>query len=890
MYKIKKVISIALAVAMMFTSMPMFAGVAKATEKRGVVNTYETSKTFGKDKVTVNASTNGTSIKITGNTLFTKASKVNFFLRSVNKSDEKKYAETSATIKNGTFTIEANTKGLPNGEYYVLCRFDKNWDYFFRDVTYKKGTGTGGLVEYTDILENNKNIIEKGKAYSPEIYKDKTLKYDFVVNNKTLTAAQMKVIDAFTDKVVKGASNNYDKLKKMYEYLGNNIYYDTDAFNNPNLQSVIHPYELVKSLEAKNKVKTVCDGYSALMVAMARSEGIPCRLVQGTVRTTPNQSWENVGTKSNHTWVEAYVDGRWITIDATRSTNKRYEGGKWIIANDEAAVKGLARYQYFDPSIEFFSNAYRFKEYRNGSLDVIVSNTTEYKSLQSFLTRNNNENGKKVNSNFKANDMSTWYNSKAADSTNDIEADGFGKAKLISWQNKGLVGSMNLLGLSQLKNLLIHSNNITALENLNDCVNLEQISANFNKITLLKADKLKKLKAIKLQNNLLTSASFNTVKGKAITINSNDKTKGNFSFVYDGTGVKEQLLLKVHAKEGVEFLGCYDGNGKKVVVKTVESNAAQGGVYFEFNLDPSKAEDYTLKFEIPGKLPVPKMQAKIVDNAVKLSWNKVSGATGYEIYRATSENGKYTKISDAPANWISLTNKSVEKGNTYYYKMRAVKTEANGAKVYSEYSKAVSVKIPGGTVSTLKAPTSVRTEGINDTSIRVKWNGVSGAKGYQIYRATVNRSSAFKRVSTVSSKYRSIQNKGLVTGKTYYWKVRAYKVVNGKTSYSPFSRVVSRKPVLSTPRILKVEKVSLTKMRIKWSGVSGATKYQIYRATVNKTKAYKLISTASSKSRSMINSGLKKGKTYYWKIRAYKVVNGKKVYSNYSKVVKSRIR
>lgn len=890
MYKIKKVISIALAAAMIFTSMPMFAGVAKATEKKGVVQTYETSKTFGEDKVTVNASTNGTSVKITGKTLFTKASKVNFFLRSVNKSDEKKYAETSVTIKNGTFIIEANTKDLPNGEYYVLCRFDKNWDYFFRDVTYKKETGTGGLVEYTDILENNKNIIEKGKAYSPEIYKDKTLKYDFVVNNKTLTAAQMKVIDAFTDKVVKGASNNYDKLKKMYEYLGNNIYYDTDAFNNTNLQSVIHPYELVKSLEAKNKVKTVCDGYSALMVAMARSEGIPCRLVQGTVRTTPNQSWEDVGTKPNHTWVEAYVDGRWITIDATRSTNKRYEDGKWIIANDEATVKGLARYQYFDPSIEFFSNAYRFKEYRNGSIDVIASNTTEYKSLQSFLTRNNNENGKKVNSNFNANDMSTWYNSKAADSTNDIETDGFGKAKLISWQKKGLVGSMNLLGLSQLKNLLIHSNNITALENLNDCVNLEQISANFNKITSLKADKLKKLKVIKLQNNLLTSASFNTVKGKAITINSNDKTKGTFSFVYDGTGVKEQLLLKVYAKEGVDFLGCYDGNGKKVVVKAVESNAAQGGVYFEFNLEPSKAEDYTLKFEIPGKLPVPKMQAKIVDNAVKISWNKVSGATGYEIYRATSENGKYTKISDAPANWISLTNKSVEKGNTYYYKMRAVKTEANGAKVYSEYSKVMSAKIPGGTISTFRAPTSVRTEGINDTSIRIKWNGVSGAKGYQIYRATVNKSSAFKRVSTVSSKYRSIQNKGLVTGKTYYWKVRAYKVVNGKTIYSPFSKVVSRKSAISTPRILKVEKVSSTKMRIKWSGVSGATKYQIYRATVNKTKSYKLISTASSKSRSLINSRLKKGRTYYWKIRAYKIINGKRVYSNYSKVVKGRIR
>ena len=887
MKKAKKMVTIALIVSLLFSNVPLFSNEVKAAEKIDTVQTYSTSKTFTKDNITVTASSNGESITISGKTLFSNVKKVNFFLKKANTTDDQKYAETSAEIKNGSFTIKANTKDISAGEYYVLCRFDKNWDYFFRDVTFKKGNGTGALLRYTDILENNKNIIEEGEAYSPEIYKDKTLKHDYVLNGKALTTEQCNVIGTFTDKVVKGASNNYDKLKKMYEYLGTNLYYDTDAFNG-NLTSEINPYVLITKLNSNQKVKTVCDGYSALMVAMARSEGIPCRLAQGTVRTTPNQSWANVGTKVNHTWVEAYVDGRWVIIDATRSTNKRYEGGKWIIANDEATTKGLARYQYFDPSIEFFSNAYRYKMYRNGSLAVVGSNTADYKSLQSFLTRNSNENGKKVNSKFNANDMSTWYNSKSSDSTNNIETNGFGKVRLLSWQEKGLVGSLNLSGLSQLKNLLIHSNSITSLDNLNDCVNLEQISANFNKITSLNADKLEKLKQIKLQNNLLEKAAFNTIKGKAITIKSSDKNSGTFSLVYDATGLKEKLTLKVHAKEGIDFLGCYDKNGKKVSIKATETNAAQGGVYYEFELDTTTANDYTLKFEEPKQLAAPNLKAKLVSNVVNLSWNKISGASGYEIYRATSQTGKYTKISNAPANWISLKNSSVEKGKTYYYKMVAFKTDSNGKKNYGLYSKVVSVKIPGTSVQTVKAPTSVSADVLGSTSMRIKWSSVSGASGYQIYRATTNKSSAFKRVSTVSSKYRSVQCKGLLTGKTYYWKVRAYKKVGSKTIYSPYSKVISKKTTLSSPQITKIEKVSSSKMRVRWNGVSGASGYQIYRATTNKSSAFKRVSTVSSKYRSVQCKGLLTGKTYYWKVRAYKKVGSKTIYSPYSKVISKK--
>ena len=59
---------------------------------------------------------------------------------------------------------------------------------------------------------------------------------------------------------------------------------------------------------------------------------------------------------------------------------------------------------------------------------------------------------------------------------------------------------------------------------------------------------------------------------------------------------------------------------------------------------------------------------------VKLTWKKVKGADGYEIYRATSKKGKYQKIKTLKKGTIvSYTDGKAKKGKTYYYKVRAVK-------------------------------------------------------------------------------------------------------------------------------------------------------------------------------------------------------------------------
>lgn len=72
---------------------------------------------------------------------------------------------------------------------------------------------------------------------------------------------------------------------------------------------------------------------------------------------------------------------------------------------------------------------------------------------------------------------------------------------------------------------------------------------------------------------------------------------------------------------------------------------------------------------------------------------------------------------------------------------------------------------------------------------------------------------------------------------------------------------------------------------VKWSDKTYADGYVIYKST-SKTKGFKKISTVSSSKTKIVNKkGLKSGKRYYYKVRGYVEINGKKVYTKYSSTV-----
>ena len=78
--------------------------------------------------------------------------------------------------------------------------------------------------------------------------------------------------------------------------------------------------------------------------------------------------------------------------------------------------------------------------------------------------------------------------------------------------------------------------------------------------------------------------------------------------------------------------------------------------------------------------------------SVSIKWSKVSNASGYEIWRANSAKGTYSKIKTIKnSSTTSYTNTKLKAGR-YYYKVRAYKTSTN-ENVYSSFTKYAGVSI-----------------------------------------------------------------------------------------------------------------------------------------------------------------------------------------------------
>lgn len=176
-----------------------------------------------------------------------------------------------------------------------------------------------------------------------------------------------------------------------------------------------------------------------------------------------------------------------------------------------------------------------------------------------------------------------------------------------------------------------------------------------------------------------------------------------------------------------------------------------------------------------------------------------------------------------------------------------------------------------GKVSGLQAKASY-----NEVSLT--WKTLSSADGYTVYRAT-SKSGSYKKVGEV--KEAAFRDDTVLTGKTYYYKVKPYKTVNDKDSPGSYSIAVSAKTSLSAPK-LTVKKSGRTAAVLTWTKVDGAEGYRIYRNT-KKTGTYSVLKTVTDENTlTYTNKSLKKGRRYYYKAKSWRMQNGSRVYSAYS--------
>jgi fibronectin type 3 domain-containing protein len=276
-----------------------------------------------------------------------------------------------------------------------------------------------------------------------------------------------------------------------------------------------------------------------------------------------------------------------------------------------------------------------------------------------------------------------------------------------------------------------------------------------------------------------------------------------------------------------------------------------------------------------GKVAGLKQSGSKSSASATLTWTAVPGASGYEIYRATSKNSTYKKVKEQSA--VTFRNTGLTGGSRYYYKIRAYKT-VNGTKVYGAYSNVISAM-------TLPKTPKLKLEA-SASAITVKWDKISGCKGYELYMST-SKNGTYTRIKNANASTVSYKKSGLSSGKTYYFKVRSYITdASGKKVYSNYSTVVSGMRLPKAPSIRLT--TSGKSVKVSWSKATGCKGYELYMST-SKNGTYSRIKSGNVTS--YTKTGLVSGKTYYFKLRSYtKNAAGKNIYSSYGAVKSIKVK
>lgn len=251
------------------------------------------------------------------------------------------------------------------------------------------------------------------------------------------------------------------------------------------------------------------------------------------------------------------------------------------------------------------------------------------------------------------------------------------------------------------------------------------------------------------------------------------------------------------------------------------------------------------------------------------------------------ENGTagLVRIGSFPASQTSCEDKTIVEGKTYWYYPIAFLTKDKddyNARLYSGtdgYDSSLSLKLgtPQGFIATP-----------GDGKVDLKWNAVSGADGYMIYITKLSSHDgnwvglgALDPIDV--GKTTSYSHIGLFNGDRYSYWVRAYIDTPSDNTEDPtkyFGNFSDKRTVtvgidLTIPQDLEAETED-GMISVSWSDVKGAEGYILYYKMYG-ASAWSKIELSKTE---FDHTGLLNGATYSYYVKAYKTVNGVRVYSD----------
>lgn len=507
-------------------------------------------------------------------------------------------------------------------------------------------------------------------------YLDLSLKELEESNHTALTPDQQKKIKDLANIVILENNGNSltkeEKLEKFYDWIINNYYYyETPGkivglsfdrrYDNPY-------YLLIYEYEVYGKVRARDNGYAATLIALARTQNIPTRLVGGYYNKDVRDEYSEWGysvsdQEINHVWVEAYINGSWKMYDPTADSYNEYDEstGEYIntlesetenseeveetTKNDDPlneTTKSLeenideVQKRYFNPNTEDLSKTHvAFRTYPGSNSIKYISNSAERKVLQTFLNIkfNSKSNGKKINSLYNTGNSATWF----VKNDDDSITNGYGRVKKIYWPaKKSITGNLSINSFSALDNLSVPDNKLTSIS-VTKSGSLKRVDINNNEATRIVITGSKKLVLLKAAKNPAKYIEYNfrNNKQKAIL---KAGTGGTVSVYYAKASKGYKHYLKAKPNSEYNFLGWY--KGKKRVSKKTNYTIIKGSSF-----------TYVAKFK--KKPPAPYIKVSISKQKL---WYYKYGKLQYTSYVVTGQ--KYSH--DTPTGIFKIRGKARE--------------------------------------------------------------------------------------------------------------------------------------------------------------------------------------------------------------------------------------
>ena len=675
----------------------------------------------------------------------------------------------------------------------------------------------------------------------------------------------------------------YQKVQAIYNWITANVKYDYSHMNDPTYWPQYTAYA------AAVQKKAVCQGYANLFYRLANDAGVDCRIITG-------KAYNDDGT-ADHAWnIVRMEDGKYYCLDATWDAGLKPEKYEYFL-------KGLTSFSRDHQAETDKLNTPYWTQYQSRT------SATDYKASSApTVTGGNDAQGRptlkwnavsgaakyEVYRSYSENGTYTKYSTTTGTSytnTGYIENGNTYYYKVRALDANGTAGAWSSVVSVTYKQIL----SAPTVTGGNDAQGRPTLK--WNAVTGAAKYEVYRarskdgdyIKYSTVTGTSYTNTSYiengNTYYYKVRALDANG-TAGAWSSVVSvtykqtlpaptvtgGNDAQGRPTLKWNAVSGAAKYEVYRArslNGDYIKYSTVTGTSYTNTSYIEDGntyyykvraLDAngtagawSSIVSVTYRAASTGTLPAPTVTGgKDSQGRPTLKWNAVAGAAKYEVYRARSKDGDYIKYSTVTG--TSYTNTSyIENGNTYYYKVRALGSDGTAG----AWSSVVSVTYK----QTLSAPTVT---GGNDNQGRptLKWNAVTGAAKYEVYRARSMNGDYTKYSTTTGTAYTN--SSYLTSGATYYYKVRALDA-NGNAG--PYSAVVSVtcRLKLTAPTVTGGNDAQ-GHPTLKWNAVSGAAKYEVYRAR-SKDGDYIKYSTVTGTSYTNA-SYIENGNTYYYKVRA----------------------